>query len=211
MRSLTKANLMNPLKLLSTLTLFFAILQPLAKASEDPNPQDTLESTVLAVVDILHGSSDQDIETTRQQVLDRLQTSFSFDIIIRRTLGRNWNQLNQSQQSRITTLITDLLIKAYTAELAGGSKPDIKFVKTDDLGKNKIEVHSTVSYKDTYVNVNYRLANIKSRGWQVYDILIEGTSVVSNYRGQFDEHFQTGSAEELLDLIASKVNEYDTI
>jgi len=200
---------MNPIKRLISLSIFASLLLTSGHASTETSPQEQLEATVTGVIDILHTSQGQEIADTRKQVLEKLESSFSFDIIIRRTLGRNWNRLNAAQQDRITELITDLLIRAYTSELAGGDKPEIQFLKTDELGKNKIEIPTTVSYRNSYVNVSYRLANIKDRGWQVYDVLIEGTSIVSNYRGQFDEHFQTKSAEELLELIASKIDEYD--
>lgn len=202
---------MKTFKLLIVSSIFLAsFLGVNVQASEEESsPSSKLQATVSEVIDILHNSQGQEIAATRTQVLETLESSFSFDIIIRRTLGRNWNRLNEEQQNRITTLITDLLIRAYTSELAGGTKPEIEFLKADELAKNKIEIPTRVSYRNSYVNVSYRLANIKTRGWQVYDVLIEGTSIVSNYRGQFDEHFQTKSAEELLDLIASKVADYE--
>lgn len=201
---------MNLIKLLAASALLLALFATSLNASNQDSPEAKLEATVTGVIDILHNSDGSNIEETRKQVLAKLENSFSFDIIIRRTLGRNWNRLDAAQQERITELITDLLIRAYTSELAGGNKPEINFLATDELGKDKIEIPTTVSYRNSYVNVSYRLANIKGRGWQVYDVLVEGTSIVSNYRGQFDEHFQTKSAEELLDMIASKIADYET-
>lgn len=200
---------MSPRTSLAAALIFAATLFGYSVAHAADDPQDQLKASISEVIDILHSGPEVSIEDKRQRVLAQLEKSFSFDIIIRRTLGRNWNRLDANQQDRITILITDLLIKAYTRELAGGDKPEINFLKTEELGSNKIEIHTTVSYKKNLVSVNYRLANIKTRGWQVYDILVEGTSIVSNYRGQFDEHFQTKSAEELLEVIASKIDEYD--
>ncbi|MBK1877117.1 MlaC/ttg2D family ABC transporter substrate-binding protein [Pelagicoccus mobilis] len=190
--------------------IFLAILTAGYSAIAKLSPQEQLQASISEVIEILHSGSDIPTDEKRALVLEQLQTRFSFDIIIRRTLGRNWNRLDESQQDRITILITDLLIKTYTAELASGEKPQVNFLKTEDLDSNKIEIHTSVTYKNALVSVNYRLANIKSRGWQVYDVLVEGTSIVSNYRGQIDEHFQTKSAEELLDVIASKIENYDS-
>ncbi|MDQ8199276.1 ABC transporter substrate-binding protein [Pelagicoccus enzymogenes] len=200
---------MSPRILLNVFALFCFGIASLAQANVETDPQKQLEKTISSVIDILHDTEARGVEETRKQILSELEKSFSFEIIIRRTLARNWNQLSEAQRDRITVLITDLLIKAYTHELAGADKPKINFLKTDDLGSNKIEIFTTVSYKSTFVSVNYRLANVKSQGWQVYDILIEGTSIVSNYRGQFDEFLQTKTPEQLLELIESKIKEYD--
>lgn len=178
-------------------------------AQEDEDPKEMLASTIASVIDTLHAGSEMSIEDKRSTVLAELEKTFSFDIIIRRTLGRNWDRFTEDQQEKITILITDLLIKAYTTELSGAAKPEINVLKSEDLGANKLEIYTTVSYRNNLVSVNYRLANIKNRGWQVYDILIEGTSIVSNYRGQFDEHFQTKSAEDLLEVIANKIENYE--
>lgn len=199
---------MNVKNLLSTLAAFAIVLlaQPLVDAQD--NPEEILVETIAEVLDMLH-ASDQELshEDKRTKILNLLQERFSFDIIIRRALGRNWNQLSTEQQNKITELISDLLIRAYTKELENGPKPNISIVKTENLSSSKIEVVTSVRYKSNFVSVSYRLANVKSRGWQVYDVLIEGVSMVSNYRKQFDEHFQTKSATDLLALLQRKLEE----
>lgn len=186
--------------------VFACVVQPRAQAEEPP--EKLLEQTISEVLDMLH-QSDQTLPQNekRDKILKLLQERFSFDIIIRRALGRNWNLLSEAQQSKITELISDLLIRAYTRELESGPKPNIEIVRTEQLDQHKIEIVTSVRYKSNFVSVSYRLANIKSRGWQVYDVLIEGVSMVSNYRKQFDEHFQTKSAEDLLTLLEGKLKE----
>src|SRR5690606_32542026 len=150
-----------------------------------------------------------DIAAKRERVLATLESNFSFDIIIRRALGRNWNSLDAAQQDQVTILISDLLIMAYTKELKDGPKPEMEFSKPVDLSANKIEIPTLVGFKDKKVAVSYRLANIKGRGWQVYDVLVEGVSMVSNYRKQFDEHFQSKSGADLIELLRSKLDEIE--
>ncbi len=188
---------------LAAITIAF-IVQPAAKAQD--TPEELLKETISEVLDILHADQQQfSQEEKRTKILTLLKERFSFDTIIRRALGRNWNLLTEPQQEEITNLISDLLIRAYTRELENGPKPNISIVKTDDLGSNKIEIVTSVRYKSNFVSVSYRLANIKNHGWMVYDVLIEGVSMVSNYRKQFDEHFQTKSASDLLELLKGKL------
>lgn len=188
---------------------FFLSFLGFTQAAEK-TPSQLLEETVHEVVDILHEQGDLDLQQKRNRILEILKKRFSFDIIIRRALGRNWSEFNEAQQDRITNLISDLLIRAYTRELQNGPKPKITFDQTEQLADNKIEIYTKVTYKDNLVSVSYRLANIKNHGWQVYDVLIEGVSMVSNYRKQFDEHFQTKGAEELLKILQSKLDDYDS-
>ncbi len=179
-----------------------------AAPADDP-PQVTLQKTISEVLGILHEGNGLSLEEKRTAVLDLLESNFSFDIIIRRALGRNWSRLDEQQQTKITQLITDLLIRAYTRELKNGPKPNIIYSKPVDLSDNKIQIDTKVSYKDTMVTVSYRLANVKGRGWQVYDVLIESVSMVTNYRKQFDEHFQTKSAADLITLLQDKLDNID--
>lgn len=177
--------------------------------AQESSPKETLEETVTEVLDVLHADDNLTLAEKREKVLSVLERSFSFDIIIRRALGRNWNQLTADQQDKVTQLISDLLIRAYTKELKNGGKPRISYSGTEELSSNKIEIDSRVSFNDKLVNVSYRLANVKNRGWQVYDVLVEGVSMVSNYRQQFDEHFQTKTGADLIALLERKLEELD--
>lgn len=196
-------NLNNLLSSLAVL-IFASVAVPVAHAEE--TPEKMLEQTISEVLEMLHADEQtMPSEEKRTKILKLLQDRFSFDIIIRRALGRNWNLLSERQQNQITILISDLLIRAYTRELENGPKPNITIVRTEDLGPDKIEIVTSVRYKSNFVSVSYRLANVKGRGWQVYDVLIEGVSMVSNYRKQFDEHFQTKSAADLLKVLERKL------
>ena len=114
--------------------------------------------------------------------------------------------MDDNQQKQVSSLVTDLVLQAYTKELQDGPKPVFTFNEPEVLSKSKIEIDSTAELNGNKVNLSYRLANIRGRGWQVYDVLVEGISMVSNYRKQFDEHFQTKSAIELISLLKDKLN-----
>ena len=163
-------------------------LASLSAASFDA-PKKALEETVLELIEVLHADNNEhDYNEKRDQIIEILNKSFSFDIIIQRALGRNWNKLDEKQKNQVTLLVTDLVLRTYTRELKNGPKPKLKFGKATALteSESKIEIASKVVLKDSEINLSYRLANIKDRGWQVYDVLVEGISMVSNYRKQFE-------------------------
>ena len=63
-----------------------------------------------------------------------------------------------------------------------------------------------MTLSDKKINVSYRLAKLES-GWQVYDLIAEGISIVSTYRKQFDSHFLKGDGDELIDQLETKISE----
>ena len=196
----------------SMFTSLAIFLWAIAPATADPfdAPKNALEATILELLEVLH-ADDSNLSYTakREQIIEILNEDFSFDIIIQGALGRNWKKLDDKQKEQVTLLVTDLVLRTYTRELNNGPKPTMKFGKAKALteSKSKIEIASKVSLNGTEVNLSYRLANIKDRGWQVYDVLVEGVSMVSNYRKQFDEHFQQKSAADLIDLLKNKLKE----
>ena len=170
-------------------------------------PKSALESTIYELLEVLHANNVQlPYDAKREEIISILDRQFSFDVIIQRTLGRNWKLLDDNQQKQVSSLVTDLVLQAYTKELQDGPKPVFTFNEPEVLSKSKIEIDSTAELNGNKVNLSYRLANIRGRGWQVYDVLVEGISMVSNYRKQFDEHFQTKSASDLINLLKDKLN-----
>ncbi len=170
--------------------------------------KDALETTLNQLLDVLHkDNKTAPYSVKKEQILEILNQRFSFDVIIQRSLGRNWNKLNDTEKDQVYSLITDLVLQTYTQELQDGPRPKLTFNEPKVVSSSKIEIDSIVLLNESKINISYRLANIKGRGWQVYDVLVEGVSMVSNYRKQFDEHFLKKSASDLIELLKSKLKE----
>ena len=195
------------LKLAVMLVSLLAMGSSLRSDDELEAPKSALESTIYELLEVLHANNVQlPYDAKREEIISILDRQFSFDVIIQRALGRNWKLLDDNQQKQVSSLVTDLVLQAYTKELQDGPKPVFTFNEPEVLSKSKIEIDSTAELNGNKVNLSYRLANIRGRGWQVYDVLVEGISMVSNYRKQFDEHFQTKSASDLINLLKDKLN-----
>lgn len=189
------------------LVVLLATTTSLRSNDELEASKSALESTIYELLEVLHADNDQlPYDAKREEIISILDRQFSFDVIIQRALGRNWKLLDENQQKQVSSLVTDLVLQAYTKELQDGPKPVLTFNEPEVLSKSKIEIDSTAVLNGNKVNLSYRLANIRGRGWQVYDVLVEGISMVSNYRKQFDEHFQTKSASDLISLLKDKLN-----
>ncbi|MDA0346190.1 MAG: ABC transporter substrate-binding protein [Verrucomicrobia bacterium] len=189
------------------LSFFACLMISSGIVSAEEKPEVALKNTVEGVIDVLfQADSTVSIETKREQVLAVLNRSFSFEVIVRRTLGRNWDKLKPEQQKQIVSLATDLMIRSYTREFKEGIRPIVEYKSPLELAKNKIEISSTLVLSDNKINLSYRLARLES-GWQVYDIIVEGVSLVSNYRKQFDAHFQKKNGDDLIDQLEAKLAE----
>jgi len=198
------------IKLSKIALMFLAPAMAIQSARSDDElaaPKSALESTIHELLEVLHANNNQlPYEAKREEIIGILNRQFSFDVIIQRALGRNWKLLDEKQQNQVSSLVTDLVLQAYTRELQDGPKPVLTFNEPEVLSSSKIEIDSTATLDGKKVNLSYRLANIRGRGWQVYDVLVEGVSMVSNYRKQFDEHFQTKGATDLINLLKDKLS-----
>lgn len=196
------------LRTIFAIVLLAATLMPSLRANELDQTKDALETTLNELLDVLHTNhSTAPYSVKKEQIIGILNQKFSFDVIIQRSLGRNWNKLNDAQKDQVYSLITDLVLQSYTQELQNGPRPELTFKEPKVVTSSKIEIDSIVLLNESKINISYRMANIKDRGWQVYDVLVEGVSMVSNYRKQFDEHFLKKSASDLIDLLKNKLKE----
>jgi phospholipid transport system substrate-binding protein len=131
---------------------------------------------------------------------------FDFGEIARRSLGRYWQPLSEAQRAEFVGLFGDLLERSYISkiELYGGEKivysgermdGDLAIVSTKILTKNGTEVP-----------IDYRLFR-RGDNWKVYDVNIEGISLVSNYRTQFNKIIQSSGYNTLVDRMKAKQTE----
>lgn len=166
-----------------------------------------LRNTVDAVLDALHGECCANLSKEEKQAKVRtvLEKNYNLDVIIRRAIGRNWRALNDSQQDKVLELVKQLVVKTYVNGMKDETRPEVEFGEVVEITDKRMEIPSTVDLGDEKVGVLYRLGKMRS-GWQIYDVVAEEISVVSNYRQQIDDHFRKGDAEELI----SKLKELST-
>jgi phospholipid transport system substrate-binding protein len=174
------------------------------RAADDAGP--TLMATINGVIDLVLGKSPTVIQEKLPEIRERMSGSFATDVIVQRTFGRNWQKLSPADQKEAVDLVGRLIIRTYAIQLSTGERPVITLATSKEIGPDRREIVSTVSRQGETVNVVYRLGPIDGK-WKVYDVLAEGVSVVGNYRQQFDQHFQKGTAAELLTLLKNKLAE----
>jgi phospholipid transport system substrate-binding protein len=159
-------------------------------------PADTLRNTINATLDILYYDDSSEVDK-RAKVREAIEERYDMSVITRRAIGSNWKRMNDDEQGRVIDLIKQLIVKSYINGLNGQARPVVSFGPAIYVTEKRLEIPSTVVLDNQTVQVLYRLGRVQS-GWEIYDIVAENISVVSNYRQQFDNHFRKGTGAELI-------------
>ena len=188
------------------LIFLFTLVIPLQAYAA--TPKETVETGVNKVIAKLSDPAfkakpkDEQIATIGAEI----DAIFDFKELSRRTLGKQWKKMSAEQQTEFVQLFKELLQGVYADRLLAYSDQKILFDKEIMLKKGRAEVQSYLQTSDgTKVPLFYRLTD-KSGSWKVYDVIIEGVSMVKNYRTQFRDIIAKGSPEKLLEVLRKKVN-----
>jgi phospholipid transport system substrate-binding protein len=188
---------------LGALLLAALILAPKAWAGE---PADQLFAQIDLVLKIL---DDPELKRPghaqeRRQAIRRVAADIlDFEEISRRSLGRHWQARTATEREEFVLLFSDLLERAYIGKLEtyGGEK--IAFLG-DTIDRDQAAVKTKIVTKQgTDIPVEYRMLRRGDR-WRAYDVVIEGISLVANYRAQFDKIIQRTSYQQLVKQVREK-------
>jgi phospholipid transport system substrate-binding protein len=145
-------------------------------------------------------------EARRQKVKHIVDPYFDYQEMAKRSLGPAWGKLSAAQRQEFVVLFSQLLEASYSDKIEKYAQR----VKIDYTGEildgNVAEVRTVVVRANDRIPLNYRLLN-ESGTWKVYDVVIEGVSLVSNYRSQFSRIIHESSYAELVRRLKTKVSE----
>jgi len=132
---------------------------------------------------------------------------FDFNETAKRSLGRHWLARTPAERDEFVQVFTDLLERSYISrvELYGGEKIQYVGDTIEDGEQAKVQT-KLVTKGGGEIPIEYRMHK-KADRWLVYDVIIEGVSLVSNYRTQFNKIIQTSSFQELVKKMKSKQEE----
>jgi phospholipid transport system substrate-binding protein len=147
-------------------------------------------------------------ESAKEAKKERLRAiamkMFDFAELSRRTLAGRWNDFSPEQQRDFIELYRSLLEDAYAAKLLSFSNEKIVLVKEVPLTEKTVEVQSTLLRKTGEIPIYFR-AILKNGVWRVYDVVVEGVSLVTNYRSQFKEILSNKPPESLIEALRKKL------
>jgi len=197
------------IRLITRTILILTLLTVIPLQGFAATPKETVETGVNNVIATLGNPAfkakpkDQQIATIGAEI-DKI---FDFKELSRRTLGKAWKKMSAEQQTEFVQLFRELLQGVYADRLLAYSDQKVLFEKEIMLKKGRAEVQSYLQTSDgKKVPLFYRLTD-KSGSWKVYDVIIEGVSMVKNYRTQFRQIISKDSPEKLLEILRKKVKQ----
>ncbi|MGD0662737.1 MAG: ABC transporter substrate-binding protein [Syntrophorhabdales bacterium] len=170
-------------------------------------PLDIVKSNVNGVLDVLRDpklQGESGKKAKEQRIAAAADKLFDYVELSKRTLGLNWNKFAADQRKEFVELFTAVLKDAYVDKITAYTNEQVNFTKEVSLSEDAVEVQSVVVSKAGETPIYYRVMK-KDNGWKVYDVVIEGVSLIGNYRTQFREILGNNPPSMLLETLRKKV------
>jgi len=196
--------------LCTIMILFGTICTPKTQASPATgSPMEAMRTTVRQALGVLQDQELKRPERTEERAtrLKNIADSrFDYQEMAKRTLGGQWNQLGEREHEEFVGLFTELLTATYMEKIHDYAGEEVKFLN-ERLEGNYAEVRSLMVGKKTEIPLDYRLL-LKDGEWKVYDVVVDGISLVRNYREQFTGILRSSSYEDLAHRLREKNIQY---
>jgi phospholipid transport system substrate-binding protein len=182
-------------------TLFFALfLASQAIAS----PGIDVKKNVDEVVRIVAGKDmEQNVQKRRLALKKAISQIFDYSEMAKRSMGKHWNSRTPEEKKQFSELFANLLENSYAAKIESYNNEKIVYLN-EIVDADYAEVKSkVVTAKRDEFTLDYRLHNGNGK-WMVYDVVIEGVSLVSNYRSQFSKVIAANGYNGLVSKLQAK-------
>jgi phospholipid transport system substrate-binding protein len=172
---------------------------------------DAMKGTIDEVLKIL---ADKDLKQPakadqRRQMLEKVVGDrFDYAEMSRRALGSPWATLSDKEKEEFVALFQTLLVNSYADKVESYSGEGVHYIN-ERTEKDYAEVRTKVLTGKTEIPLDYRLLH-KASVWRVYDVVVDGVSLVNNYRGQFAKILRNGTFAEVLDQLRKKSDKIKT-
>lgn len=192
--------------------LFLVVSQVAGAVNNDPNdpnnpkgPSELLRNKWDAVISILH-KKDLEQEVKEKQINKIVTPLFEFPLMAKLSLGRkHWPKLDSSQREKFTQLFSERLKRSYWKKI-GLYKDQTVLFKPTEKKKSTYLIPTELIYKDKKVAMLYKFRKV-GKCWKIYDVEIQGVSILLTYRSQFDEILRHGTVKELLSRLEKPPND----
>jgi phospholipid transport system substrate-binding protein len=165
---------------------------------KDPNElRDLLQSRWDAVIIILK-NKDIDKKVKEEQIYKVVSPLFDFPLMAKLTLGRtNWPKLSPPQREKFTRLFTQRLRSSYLEKMKFYTNDKALYKPVQQKKKTVIYVPMQLITKDSEITILYKLRKA-DKYWKIYDLEIQGVSILMTYRSQFDDILRQGTVKDFL-------------
>jgi phospholipid transport system substrate-binding protein len=197
---------MNPM--LRRIALFiFALVPALALAQEAPDAlvkrvTDEVLTIIKSDKDLQSGNSRKIAELAEAKVLPH----FDFARMTRLAVGRNWQQASDAQKQSLEKEFRTLLVRTYSTSLTAyrNQTIEVKPLKMAAADKEVTVRTAVVQQGGPQIPIDYAMEKTDAGAWKVYDVVIDGASLVTTYRSTFNDQVQRGGIDGLIKSLAER-------
>jgi len=185
------------------LLILLVVGQRVSADDKDPNdPKELLRTKWDAAIKVLQ-KKNIDQKAKQKQISKIVSPMFDFPLMAKLALGRrHWPKLTLAQREKFTRLFVERLKSSYQKRITlyTDEKTLFKPAVQNKKSKRTIYVPMELIHKDKKVAIRYKLRKVDppKAGWKVYDVQIQGVSILLTYRSQFDDILRKGTVKDLL-------------
>lgn len=196
----------------SALYIYLIVVIAFPAAAMAAGPMETLKPPIKEVIDLLNDPQYKDPgnrKAQREKLWGAVNSIFDYAFISKSALGRyHWqNSFSDEQKKEFTEVFSRFLGNTYIDKIQEGYENEqVMFIEEELFTPKKALVKTTIARKKTEIPVDYRMKS-GDEGWKIYDVNIEGVSLVQNYRSQFRSILLNQTAGQLIEQLKTKLEE----
>jgi len=187
-------------------TIIMAVVLAAASPATAASPTETVKAAVQQVFSQPDSPAVKvpSVAERRAQIRKVTETLFDFDEMSQRSLGKAWTQASPAEQKEFVRLFGGLIANAYMGRIEQYAGEPITYVGERIEGDDARVQSRVVTPKGSEVPIEYRLYRSTEGRWTVYDIYVDGFSLVGSYKAQFNRLLQRGTFADLLKQLRQK-------
>ncbi|OQY51686.1 MAG: toluene tolerance protein Ttg2 [Desulfobacteraceae bacterium 4572_89] len=171
--------------------------------------QNQLKMTIDSILDVLgnpelnNGTCETCLRKQRSLLKQIVEKRFDFEKMSQLSLARHWKQRTNQEKSEFVALFSQLLEDTYINKIEFYNDEKVIYLK-ERIKNKKAQVDTKIITQTIEIPISYRMFTRGNDEWKIYDLIIEGVSLVGNYRSQFSQILEKNSFEFLLDKLKNK-------
>ena len=194
------------MKRISCFLLFFLLLSHVVVADVETEAEKILKKSVGKVFTAML-DKEMTLDQKKSKVIKITNKVFGFSLMAKLSIGKaHWSEFNAKQRAEFTTFFTEQFQSFYIDKLDLFSDEKVIFKPATVVKKRKVQVPTVLLSKGKEYSILYKMSNTRA-GWKIYDIAIEGVSLVHTYRSQYNHILKSGKIEDLLVKMREKNKE----
>jgi len=195
---------MKHIKQLTFFLLLLFVFPSIGSAGEATDRIKTVSDKIFSIISDKTLQAPEMKEKKEQMIMAAVEGAFNWEEFSKRALAKNWSKRTDAEKKEFISLFKELIKRTYMEKSGQYSGGKVEFLDEKIDGEYGVVKSQLVSSSGTQTPVDYRVMK-KDGAWWVYDVYIEGVSLVSNYRSQFNDILVKSPFEELIKRLKEKI------